>query len=279
MRLYSIPLLLLFINSLCYSQKTVEDYYQKKTLIHENLQLNFLVLKEGKRGVIFYRKQKYYYWYKAQQMLVTQGGSSGVLLHGDFEAFYKSKQLAKKGDFNRGLKNGEWLYWREDGTLIRSESWRNGVKIGWEKWYDEHGDVFQTMKYRRNFSIRENNDSIIETKKNGSQKVISIKDGDNRISQIISEKNGKLHGVSKTFENGKLILIQKYNKGELISEESTVIDHGEEKDSKRKWWKILNRKEKSLKPDSKENTEKNQKEKKSNTEEKNKPKNEPKSKS
>lgn len=244
MRLTISILLLLFANNFLYSQKTVQDYYLKRTLKQDGVQLNFLVLEEDKRGVLFYSKRKFYHWYKAQHMIVTQGGSSGVLLHGDFESFYSNKQLESQGDFNRGLKNGEWLYWREDGTLICTESWKKGKKVGWEKWYDERGDVSQTMKHKGNYSIRENNDSIIETKSNGSVQIVSIKDSENRVQQIISKKKGKLHGVSKTFENGELILTQKYKKGELVAEKSKVIELEEGDDKEKKWWQIFKKKEK-----------------------------------
>jgi len=281
-------ILLLIASHTCFSQKTVEDYYLKRSLKQEGEQLDFRVLEEDKRGVFFYSKKKVYHWYKAQHMIMTQGGSSGELLHGDFESFYSNKQLAKQGDFNRGLKNGEWLYWRENGTLIHTETWKRGIKVGWEKWYDETGEVFQTTKHKFYGSIRENKDSIVELRSDGKIQIVSIKDSKNKVEQINSRKNGKLHGVSKTFENGKLILTQNYKNGELVSEKSTVINMGQE-NSKKKWWQIFKKKntdkgsktndsdkKKSLGTKLKKETEKDQKEKKSKAKEKSKSKDEPK---
>lgn len=149
MRLIATFLILFCSIQTAYSQKNLKEFYLKRTLKQDGEQFNFLILDEDKRGVWFYSKEKFYFWYKTQHVLQTQGGASGILLHGEFESFYTSKQLAKKGDFNRGLKNGEWLYWRENGTLCHSESWKKGKKIGWEKWYDELGNVLQTSKHKR----------------------------------------------------------------------------------------------------------------------------------
>ncbi len=39
------------------------------------------------------------------------------------------KQMYSKGFFFRGKKKGTWSYWKEDGTLIRTEEWKDGELI------------------------------------------------------------------------------------------------------------------------------------------------------
>lgn len=234
--------LLLFVNSISigYSQKkTLNDFYLMRTLKQDGEQFNFLILDDDKRGVLFYNKKKFYYWYKAQHVLQTQGGSSGSILHGGFESFYTNKQLAKKGDFNRGLKNGQWMYWREDGTLSRSESWKKGNKAGFEKWYDENGDVYQTIKHKRSKSVLETRDSTVVSKKDGRIKTSTYNDENGNITRIEETKDGRLHGKVETYETGELITSEKYKNGEYVQEKNKAKKDSLDTSDDRKWWQVL----------------------------------------
>lgn len=133
-------LLLLFINSsIVVGQKGLEKYHLRKSMKQDEIQYQFYVTEEGDKRSN-YKKNKKYSWYKSQKLFTTQGGASGVLLDGDFESYFFNKQLHSKGYFNRGLKDGEWRYWRNNGTLKKTEKWRNGNLIGEEVFYDENGN-------------------------------------------------------------------------------------------------------------------------------------------
>src|SRR5688500_101 len=58
---------------------------------------------------------RYYYWYSANQINTTQGGFSGSLLNGLYSDFYRNKNLKEKGEFDHGLKTGEWMAWYDNG--------------------------------------------------------------------------------------------------------------------------------------------------------------------
>ncbi len=257
--------LLLVLSFLCANvnaQKELKDFYLNRSLKQDNQQFQFKILDDDKHGVWFYRKNKFYHWYKAQHVLSTQGASSGVLLHGVFEGFYESKQLAQRGRFSKGLKSGEWLYWREDGTLRRSESWKNGVMRGDQNMYDESGQVVETITLKRWSSERRVADSLIQTK--GNKERITLFDEQGKVSAREDYKNGKLHGDVRSYEDGKLTDLKRYKYGEELVKEEKNKEKKEEKaepEEKTPFFKrIFSRKEKSEK-EPKEKREKKAREK------------------
>ena len=68
-----------------------------------------------------------YYWYTASTIQTTQGGFSGKLLNGIYNEYYLNKNLKEQGNFSKGLKDGTWKSWNEDGTLNQAIEWRNGL--------------------------------------------------------------------------------------------------------------------------------------------------------
>jgi hypothetical protein len=75
------------------------------------------------------RPSLFYYWYNAGVIHSTQGGFSGKLLNGQYNEFYLNKNLKQQGSFKKGLKNGSWKSWSEDGTLILFTTWKNGIIV------------------------------------------------------------------------------------------------------------------------------------------------------
>lgn len=143
-----------------FAQQVESDFYLKKSIKQEGELYVFYVQDEDKKSNRNFDQDKFYFWYKAQVVKQTQGAASGQLLHGLYEVFYSNKQLAEKGRFRKGLKQGEWLYWREDGTLIRSEHWSHGKMVGTVQLFNEKGELVEEKKMKR-FSIgkKEKSDS------------------------------------------------------------------------------------------------------------------------
>ncbi len=73
--------------------------------------------------------RKRYYWYKSQKLHSTIGSSNGKLLEGDFIRSYRSDEIAERGSFKNGLKNGKWVKWFENGTVKSISFWYNGVQV------------------------------------------------------------------------------------------------------------------------------------------------------
>ncbi len=252
---YLIALLLVVNSTNSFNQKILKDIHLYHMLKQGNEQYQFKVLDKDARGVKFFKKDRFYYWYKAQHVLSTQGGASGLLLNGEFEAFYDTKQLSRKGHFTKGLKDKEWLYWRPDGTLIKTENWKKGKLTGVEKHYDLQGEVVQVINHKMFKKYRENADSVIISKRNIEQ--IRLKDSLGTVYRIENKKNGVLHGVIKDID-GKKSIKTKYKNGVLVEK------------SEKKWWDFLKKKSKEDQPkkekkESKEKIkEKPEKEKKKN---------------
>lgn len=213
----SLVFLLTFLSFLtAFGQKITKDIYLKHAIRQDGLAVNFTVLDTDKKGVRRFSKDKFYYWYKSQLVLSTQGGASGTLLDGIFEAFYTNKQLAKKGAFFKGLKDGEWLYWRMDGTLIKTEIWKNGILNGAERLYNEEGKLYETILHNKKSFTRRTTDSLIVSNNTLTRQTIAVYDSIDRLRSKESYKNGKLEGRAKYYVNGKISDKKKYKKGVLV---------------------------------------------------------------
>lgn len=197
-----------------FSQKEVKDYCLKKVLKQNNFQYQFSVLDGDKKGVSFFDKRKMYFWYKSQTVHSTQGGSSGELLHGGFSMFYASKQLYSKGVFSKGLKVGEWKYWRENGSLEKVERWLRGRLLA-VRMYSKNGNLKKELKYRGSVSISSEKDSIViinSKKKKRTERTFK----DNKLIKQESFLNGVIHGRQLVYLNGKLVSKKKYKMGKEV---------------------------------------------------------------
>ena len=71
----------------------------------------------------------YYYWYNANTIHISQGGFSGKLLNGPYIEYYTDKNLKEQGNFKKGLKDGVWKSWNEEGTLTSVTNWKRGSEV------------------------------------------------------------------------------------------------------------------------------------------------------
>lgn len=227
---YTILFIFLSLFLFSFSQDQLEDYYFQRSFKEDGMQYQFHVLDDDKHGVWFYKKDRIYFWYKAQHILSTQGGASGTLLNGTFESFYSNKQLFKKGSFKKGVKNGEWIKWREDGSLLLVEKWRNG-ELKSSVFYSENGEEAKRITYQRNNFQLETKDSIVETKNKGTKQKIIIKDENGEIIRIERRKLNKLNGVQQTFENGKLIKSERFKNGVLVDKKDSEASKKKDEDN------------------------------------------------
>jgi len=74
-----------------------------------------------------------YYWYSANTIHTSQGGFSGKLLNGLYTEYYTNKNLKEQGNFKKGLKDGVWKSWNEEGTLIAVTNWKHGSEVSGKK--------------------------------------------------------------------------------------------------------------------------------------------------
>lgn len=163
-----------------------------------------------------YHSKKYYYWFKSQKVLVTQGGSSGSLLNGDYESFYKNNQLAEKGLFIKGLKQGVWKFWDQNGILVHQENWSKGIQIGKQFYYNKDGLIQKTIIYKSNQTqIIARDTTIIQTKKTV---LTTIKDSTGKLITQSRYSNSLLDGTQIARDQNDSLIKTVYKKGVLIPE-------------------------------------------------------------
>ena len=71
----------------------------------------------------------FYYWYDANAIHTSQGGYSGKLLNGSYTEYYTNKNLKIQGNFKKGLKDGVWKSWNEEGAIVSVTKWRKGREV------------------------------------------------------------------------------------------------------------------------------------------------------
>lgn len=263
-------LVIAFNNFVIFSQKfEIENKFHIK---QDDKSIVFRVLDTDESQLKKYNSKKYYYWFKSQKILITEGGSSGSLLNGDYESFYKNNQLAEKGLFTKGLKDGVWKFWNQNGILIHQENWSKGTQIGKQLYYSEDGLIQKTIVYKSNQTqIIARDTTIVKTKKTV---LTAINDSTGRLISQSRYSNYKLDGTQITRDQNDSLIKTVYNKGELVlgksktgksktenasSEKLTFKQKTSNFWEKLKFWKKFKKKDHSTEPKQKKK-EKKQKE-------------------
>ncbi len=96
------------------------------------------------------KQDRLYYWFKGGAIHSSEYGVSGELLDGEFEKFYLSNQLAEKGVFKKGLKDGLWKTWHKNGMISTEIYFSSGQKNGTFYGYDENGKLTEKGKFKKN---------------------------------------------------------------------------------------------------------------------------------
>lgn len=196
----------------------------------DNKSIVFHVLDVDDSQLKKYDPEKIYYWFKAQKVLNTQGGSSGSLLDGEFESFYKNNQLSEKGLFRKGLKHGVWKFWDQSGTLIHQENWNKGTQTGKQLYYSGNGVIQKTIICKsRQTQIIAQDTTIVKSKK---KTVTTVRDS---LGNIVSQTrfvNGLADGTHISRSADGTITKTTYKKGELIPEKVKSEKSGKTKEEK-----------------------------------------------
>lgn len=95
-------------------------------------------------------EEKNYVWYSQELGIIrtTEGGYSGNLLDGKYQAFDEKGNLIAQLNFKNGIKDGEEKRWNEEGKLVYKVIWKNGIAtytkfitedgINWIEWIGEY---------------------------------------------------------------------------------------------------------------------------------------------
>lgn len=93
-------------------------------------------------------REKTYFWYKTGEIHQSTADIGGAVLVDSYLKYYKSKQLAEKGAFDKGLKDGVWKSWYANGNLSTVEKWQKGFRHGDFIAYAENGEKKVEGRYR-----------------------------------------------------------------------------------------------------------------------------------
>lgn len=118
---------------------------QKKKITDVNFRYEFYTTQKDatpKQGII-------YSWFKAGAIHTTENGVSGELLHSSFEKFYLDNQLAEKGIFYYGQREGSWKTWHKNGALDTKQYWQDGRKHGAFFSYDTNGNLVEKGVFKK----------------------------------------------------------------------------------------------------------------------------------
>ena len=110
------------------SAQQLPDYGLDKVRINEAGQTIVAELASGSVSPTA-KPAVHYFWYNSGAIHETQGGYSGRLLNGQYTAFYLNKNLKEQGIFKKGLKDGVWKSWRENGSLLAAVTWKHGREV------------------------------------------------------------------------------------------------------------------------------------------------------
>tara|TARA_Y100000739_G_C20568334_1_gene446456 strand:- start:331 stop:1002 length:672 start_codon:yes stop_codon:yes gene_type:complete len=87
------------------------------------------------------KKSKIYTSYSNGALHTTRGVLSGKALHGNYKEISLSGALLKIGSFKKGLKDGYWAFYNEDGSLINDLTYSTGDTVSVVKFYNEDGSI------------------------------------------------------------------------------------------------------------------------------------------
>ncbi len=132
-----------------------------------------------------------YYWLFENTIHWNYGGYQGQLLHGEFSALNKNNNLIYQGYFINGLKDGEWKYWSGEGIILRSETWKNGIRHGRSFYYDPSGNMISEIKYRNGKLKEKPVETSPDSIKNKKHRTTVKEDKKSHSFLIFGHKNSK----------------------------------------------------------------------------------------
>ena len=84
-----------------------------------------------------WNRTAYYVSQKTQAMEGSYKDEAGKIAQGNFTWFHTNRKLKSKGSYSNGKKHGGWLEWNQQGDLIDSSTFQDGMHIGTSmRWHD-----------------------------------------------------------------------------------------------------------------------------------------------
>jgi antitoxin component YwqK of YwqJK toxin-antitoxin module len=146
---------------------------------------------------------------------------------GEWTYYYDNGQMNRKVTFKDGKPNGSWEVFRADGTKMAKRGFKDGLRDG--EWinYDDSGKKPRSEEHY----LAGEKDGVWKTWypsgqqrqqasfKNGKLNGSSIEWDDKGVKRVEAEyADGKLHGTLTVSRTDGTKIVNKYEKGQLISE-------------------------------------------------------------
>ena len=95
-----------------------------------------------------------YFWYLKGEINSNMGGYAGKLLHGNFNTLVNNS-LIESGLFYKGLKDGKWTTWYQNGRIRAICHYKKGDFDGFFIKYNQDGSIEEELRYKKGEIIKE----------------------------------------------------------------------------------------------------------------------------
>ncbi len=119
-------------------QEYKKDFIREVEVKNNDSVVRAHILISGKK--IIPNENVIYYWYNENKIYFNQSGIAGFPLHGMYFVFNRAGKLISSGNFQNGLKIGEWKYWYPNGNIKRIEYYKSGRLKNTPSNFDEKGN-------------------------------------------------------------------------------------------------------------------------------------------
>ncbi len=122
---------------------------QKRTMTQaENLKASHKTGKGDFKGIMTLQKV-YAVWYYKNGNISSENTQIGLRNIGFYNTYYENGQIKEKVFRNLDHKrDGDYMYWYEDGSVMIQGQYKNGKKIGLWKTFDKDGKLKKEKNYK-----------------------------------------------------------------------------------------------------------------------------------
>ena len=155
---------------------------------------------------------------KSEQILTKE--YDGYEAIEEYREYFENGQLKIKGEYVTGQKGNEWLYYKDDGTLIEKEHYIEGILLERENYEinDKAKEYFNDQEEYKGFY----KETYYYNKRVASEEINL--DGKRSKKKVYSEEGELLYSEENKYEENKVIQNRYYASGKLEKEREAIID-------------------------------------------------------
>ncbi len=130
-----------------YGQNKLKDTFYKDdiTLVKHDTAYVFKTCNKKLKHIV---RKKTYYYANHRELGMIQGGYLGKLVDGEYLIYIDQTQLIEKGQFHKGLKDGKWITWYDNGVIHYITKWHKGRLRRKRIEYSEIGEKYKVQVWK-----------------------------------------------------------------------------------------------------------------------------------